>query len=118
MVLMTAPAMRMEKRSTPRRSMARRRLLLLIQVMLRTTARTVRHTPSVMKNARVPRRRVRFMLEGEYSGRMLSCAATQQQILSGNDSKKDKSKGRLWRSGLCGVAWSLGAGGFGVGGVE
>jgi hypothetical protein len=32
----------------------------------------VRHTPSVMKNALAPRRRVRFMLDEEYSGRALA----------------------------------------------
>src|SRR5580658_108154 len=96
-VLSTTPAMRIANRMKPRTSRAMRRPVICSHVRLSATARAVRQTPRVMKNAMAPRRRVRFMLAQEYKGISV-------------DRRDRKSKaarsGRLWRefsvlSGAC-----------------
>jgi hypothetical protein len=58
------------------------------QVTFNAIARAVRQTPSVMKKAMAPRRRVRFILAQEYTGRLF-----------GSSLKTTKPPGE---GGLCG----------------
>ena len=57
----TTPATRIAKKMMPRTRSAKWPSLWMIQVMLRKTVRPVSSTPSVMKTATVPRRRLIFM---------------------------------------------------------